>query len=298
MSTRRQLVDRIEHNLMGFVLDQEEQTHLTSPLTADGLTFTVNESHNVSHGTVQVGDELMWVQSIDRATATVTVAPYGRGFQSTHPVAHSVGERVTDNPKFPRCRIRETLAQAIEDLYPDLYRIGTTTFPYVAARLTYELPAEAKEVLSVNWDIIGPSKTWPTQKRWRFNPRANTNTFPSGKTIDLWQPVIPGRTVQVDYLYEPGAFTADDEEFTEATGLGSYAEEAAIYGACYRLVGWLETPRLQLEAVESTARSTLVPPEAATEAGRYFYALYQESLARARRRLLMEHPTSGHFRFI
>jgi hypothetical protein len=292
------LVDQVESNLRGFTLDQDEQTFLTSAIDADALTIPLDEARLISRGIVQIGDELVWVKGIDQSTSSAMVSPFGRGYLSTTAATHDTGTAVVDNPKFPRARIRSTIQTAVREVYPDLYPVASTEIPYVAARNTYALPAATRDVLSVHWQVVGPSRSWNSVKRWNYNPRANTDEFPTGKTIDLWGPITPGRTVQVDYITEPGTLDNDSDEFTTATGLGADVEEAVVYGTCYRMVGWLETPRLQIQSVESSMRSQLVPPKSATDAGKFFYAMYQESLSRARMRLLREHPTSLHFRYV
>lgn len=299
MSTYKQLIDQVELNLTGFTMDQGEQTFLTAPVASGDLTFKVDEPKLISHGIIQVDDELMWVKRVDNNTADVTISPMGRGYRSTVATSHLAGAMAVDNPKFPRQRIRDIINVSIQEVYPDLYVTKTAPlFPYVAARNTYALPVDAKSVLSVNWQTIGPSQTWMSMKRWRFTPRADLTAYPTGKTIDLWSTVIPGRSIKVDYTTTPNALVNDADVFDVVTGLESFAEEAIVYGACYRLIGWLETPRLQVLAVESTLRSALVPNKSATDAGRYFYAMYQESLSRARRKLLQDNPNSLNFRYV
>lgn len=298
MSTYRQLIDRVEMNLQGYSLDQNEQTFLTAPMTDDATTMTVDESRLVSRGMVQVDDELLWVKKADNASSEVTISPFGRGYMSTAAVAHEVGAKVTDSPKFPRSQIREAINTAIREAYPDIYPLKATTFAFVAARHTYPLPEETKGVHAISWEVVGPSRTWLQVKRWRYDPNADTGRFPTGKSLDIWSGIVPGRSVKVTYIVEPDILTNDSDEFATVTGLDAYAEEVVTYGACYRLVGWLETARLQMQSIESTMRAPLVPVKSATDAGRYFYAMYQEALGRARTKLLRESPSMSHFRYV
>ena len=295
MSTLRQLMDQIEINLQGYVQDQAEQTYVTTAMDSNDLTFVVDEPALVSRGIVQVEDELMWVKSVDRETSTVTVSPFGRGYLSTTAASHAEGARVTDNPLFPRSQVRIAIEQVLDNLYPDLYVLTSTTFPFVAARATYEMPAAARNVTMVTWDTIGPTKYWEPVRRWDFNPRADTTEFPTGRSIDIWSPIVPGRTVKVDYISRPIALSAPTDQFT-ATGLETYVETTVVYGACYRMVGYLDTPRLQARAVETSQRSAYVETGSAADTAKYFYALYQQSLEAARMRFLKENPTGLHFK--
>lgn len=295
MSTLKQLMDQIESNLQGYVQDQAEQTYVVGSMDADDLTFVVDEPALVSRGIIQVDDELMWVKSVDRSDSTVTVSPFGRGYLSSTAATHAEGARVTDNPLFPRNQVKIAINQVLDNLYPDLYVLATENITYVAARATYEMPADARNVTSVTWQVVGPTQYWEPIKRWDFNPRADTTEFPTGRSIDIWSPIVPGRTVKVDYISRPTDLDLATDQFT-GTGLETYVETTVVYGACYRMVGWLDAPRLQARAVETSQRSAYVEAGAAANTAKYFYALYQQSLEAARLRFLKENPTGLHFK--
>lgn len=297
MSTLKQLMDQVESNLQGYVQDQAEQTYLTTSVDTDDLALILDEPALVSRGIVQVDDELMWVKSVDRGDSTATVSPFGRGYLSSVAASHAIGARVVDNPLFPRAQVKIAINQVLENLYPDLYVLATEDITYVAARVTYEMPAESRNVTSVTWQTVGPTQYWEPLKRWDFNPRADTTEFPTGKSIDLWSPVVPGRTVKVNYIKRPGTLSLSTDDLTD-TGLEDYVETTVIYGTCYRMVGWLDAPRLQARAVETSQRSAYVEAGAAANAAKYFYALYQQSLEAARLRFLKENPTGLHFKRI
>lgn len=298
MSNLRQIIDRIASNLQGFTRDQDEQTYITGAIDADDLTMTVNEPKLITQGIVEIDEELLWVQRVDNSSGSVTVSPFGRGYLSTTAASHTSNSAVLNNPKFPRSQIHAAIDDAVDSVYPDLYVLANYEFSYVAARSTYEVPAAVDQVHRLTWENIGPSRTWLPLTRWNFDPTANTTRFPSGKSIDLFQAPIPGRTVRLTYIKPPSKFTDYSTEFATATGLNSTAEDVIVYGACYRLVGFLESPRLQIQSIESQLRSQLVPPGSTMNAARHFYQLYQLALSSERERLLRQNPTSAHFRYI
>lgn len=298
MSNLTQITDRIRSYMQGFSRDQEEQTWLTQPATTTDLTLRVNEPKLISQGLNEIGDELVWVARTDNITGEVTVAPFGRGYQSTTATAHDVNARVINNPKFPRSEIRQAVNDAIRGVYPDLYVVENNEFPAVAARSTYELPADVDLVYSVTYETIGPTKRWANLTRWRFNPTADPDRFPTGKSIDIYQEPIPGRTIRVIYGKPPNVFADNSTEFSAATGLSATSEDCIVYGACFRLVGMLENPRLQISTIESQLRGQLVQPGATQYAARHFMQLYQLALQSERERLFRANPTSTHFRYI
>lgn len=296
MSTFLQLVDQVDLALSGFVLDQVKRTHLTADLTNNALTFSVDEPSNISRGLIEVDNELMWVKRVDVAANLVSLAPQGRGYRSTTATTHGNGATVTDNPVFPRSQIRTYINEVIGNFFPDLYQLKSTTFAMQGARSTYQLPADCYGVNSVHWETIGPSKDWAPVERWEFNGKANTTAFPTGRSIDVWSLVVPGRTVQVDYIARPGKLVNDADDFETTTGLRDYCETAVVHGACYRMSAMLGTARLQTRAVETTQRSTFVESGDAAKVSQFFYALYTEALANSRDAFLKEVPSLRHFR--
>ncbi|MEU1880310.1 hypothetical protein ABZ470_23625 [Streptosporangium sp. NPDC020072] len=298
MSTLASITDRIIATLQGASRDQAEQTHLVAGIADTDLTLQAFEPKLLSQGLIEIGDELLWVSAVDNGSGSVTIAPYGRGVQTSAPSAHDAGAMIVNNPRFPRALIRASVNDAISGVYPDLYARKTYEFPAVATRVSYEIPAEAEQVHRVSWQDIGPSKRWIPVSRWRFDPAASTDDFPTGKSLDLYQAPLPGRTVRVVYQRPPAPFTDSSTEFATATGLNASAEDCIVYGALFRLVGMLEAPRLQLAAIESQLRGQLVQPGATQSAVRHYMQLYQLALTAERERLLRSDPVSAHYRYI
>lgn len=298
MSTRKQLVDRIISTLQGPTRDQDERTWTVTPMTDTDLTVRVQEPKLISQGMVEIGSELLWVSRVDNSTGDVTIAPFGRGYQSTTAVEHDANSCVVNSPKVPRSQVTQSIAETIRGVYPDLYVIAQHEFPAVAARTTYELPADVDQVHSVRTETIGPTRRWAILNRWSFDPTADPDRFASGKSIDIYTEPVPGQTVRVTYVKAPSAFTDDVTEFSTATGLNASAEEAIVYGSCFRLVGFQEAPRLQISSIESHLRSQLVPPGSTKDAARHFLQLYQLAIQSERERLLRANPSMSHFRYI
>lgn len=293
MTTYNALTDLVLMNLQGFSLDQDQITYLTNAISAGDTTFAVNDVTDTSRGLVEIEDELVWIQGIDSSSTTVTIAPRGRGWMGTTAVVHDAGTVVKNNPKWPRTIIKRAINDIVTSTYPDLFRVKTTTFVFQAAKFNYDLPADAADVLDVTWDVIGPTKRWPRVKRWRYVPNADQNTHPTGKTVEILDYIVPGRTVSVTYSALPVKLSSGADEFA-TTGLASTAEDVVLYGTCYRLSGYLDIPRLQMQNVEGNQRAQLVSPGAASNASKYFYALYQERLQREREILVSQWPRTTH----
>jgi len=293
-----QLAERVIAYLQGFSRDQEEKTWILSGVADSDLTFRVNDPKMVSGGMCEIEDELVWVSRVDNSTGDVTVAPFGRGYLGTTAAAHDANACITNSPKYPKSQVKQAINDAIRGVYPDLHVLGSHEFNYVAARTTYELPEDVDLVHSVTTETIGPTRRWANLVRWRYNPQADTDRFPSGKSLDIYQEPVAGQKVRITYLKPPAPFEDSTTEFATATGLNATAEDCIVYGACFRLVGLLETPRLQISAIEQQLRSQVVRPGETQHAARHFLQLYQLALMSERERLHRANPASSHFRYL
>jgi len=294
-----QLVDRVKQQLLGYTRDQASITWLTAPMTATDITFTVDPetATNISRGLVEIGDELVLVKKFDRATGTVTLfggdSSTARGAEGTTATTHDENTLVTDDPMYPRARVKEAINDTIQALYPDLWVFADYEFPKIAARYEYPVPADCEDVYKVTVNTIGPSAVWFPLSSWRFNPSASTTSgqvkptpTPTGKTIQIMRDfIVPGRNILVEYIKKPNTLSSGSDVFDTTTGFPDRYIDLVTYGACWRMLPAYESARLQQTAIEATERAPLVPTGAGSNASKYYMALYQQRLAEERTRL-------------
>ena len=288
------LIDETALALTGYTSRQDQATFLTADLSATATTFTVADGTVLTRGIVEIDEELIWVDSFDRTTNTATIPPYGRGFRDTTPVPHTAGTRVTITPSFPRAMIRKDINEAIDAIYPDLFGVYYTTFPFIAARTTYQLPQEAIDALAVSWQTIGPSLEWLPVRHYRIDRTANPLAWNSGKTISISDGIIPGRTVQVVYTKKPSQLQNDNDDFT-LTGLPESCREVIILGAAYRSAAYIDMGRIPAITAEADAQQQSNPVGSATNMSRYFYQMYQQRLQVEVRRQQEQYPPRTHY---
>ena len=197
MATFGSMTDEVVRKLAGFTLRQDRQTHLVAAVNATATTITVASAQNISTGIIQIDDELIYVDSYDRASGTLSIPPYGRGYNGTSAATHQNGARVIISPTFPSLDVKGAINETIEAVFPDLYTTGVHTFSFSTAKSTYALPEEVETVLAVAYETTGPSKEWLPIRGWRVDPMANVDSFGSRNSISLYSGVEPGRTVQV-----------------------------------------------------------------------------------------------------
>ena len=284
------LVDETLISLSGYTQRQDSATYLTANMTDSQLTMTVANTNSLSKGLVEVGDELMWVESFDRTSSTATLAPYGRGFRGTSKAPHSIGDRVTIAPSFPRDIIRKQLNNSITGIFPDVFGVFYTTFTFVSSKTTYELPSEADEILAVTWQTTGPSQEWLPVRQYSMNKNAYVGAFNTGKSINIYDGIVPGRTVHVVYSRQPQEMFLNSDDFEDVTYLPAYAKEPVVLGAAYRMASFMDVGRLPAESAEVDQIDGQTPIGSGGTVTRALYALYQQRLSVASKRQQEDFP--------
>jgi len=297
MPTFNDLVDEVRANLQGYTLRQDRITYVTNPggLTTTSTNITVGSQSNLAKGIIEIDDELIWIDNFTKETNTLTVAPgFGRGYLGTTASPHAQYAQVTLAPTFPRVNIKKAINDTVRSLYPKLFAVGSTTFTFNAAQVTYPLPDDCREVLYMSWQTTGSSKEWLPIRKWRFDPLANTPTFNTQKTINLYENIQPGRTVKVWYTMVPDTMDANTDDFVDVTGLPDSAQDVIVYGACYRLLSFLDAGRINLSSAEADLNDTKIPSTAGSSASRYVFALFQQRLQEEALKLSDQFPIRIH----
>lgn len=295
--TFNDVITRVKQQLLGYTKDQASVSYLTQPMAATDTSFSVDPETvtNLSRGLVEIDDEMILVKKYDRASGVVTVFGNlsGRGAEGTTAATHSADAIVTDDPRFPKQRIKEAINDTITGVYPDLWTFGEFEFAWQAARYEYPLPTDADGIYRVTSNTIGPSAVWFPNSSYRFNPQASTTAgqvkpspTPTGKTIQVMRDfIVPGRNVRVTYTKAPNTMNSVTDPFEATTGFPERYVDMMVFGACWRLLPAYEAARLQQQSIESTERAPLVPAGAASSASKFFYSLYQKRLEEERDRL-------------
>lgn len=293
MTTLEALCQRVRSQLVGFTRDQQQMSELASPMTSVDTTLTLdtNTARNISRGLIEIDSELILIKSLDATTnvASVLGLTNGRGQGGSVAAAHSTNALVTMSPMVPKVRIIEAVNQTILAMYPTIPIFAITEISKLAPVFEYEMPAAAQDIWYIVSDTVGPSQVHYPSPRYRFNPKAATSDFPSGKSVQLLDFVTPGRAIRIVYVIAPTALSALTDELT-VSGFEDRMAETVVWGACARLVPAYESGRLQQQTIEGTERANLVPASAATKTAAYYEALFQQAIQRERERVFNETP--------
>ena len=298
MATFAQLIDEVRTNLAGYTLRQDRITYLTNEggINTTDLAINIGNSENLAKGIIEINDELIWINTFDKNNLTLNAIPgFGRGYMGTTPAPHAQNSQVTLTPTFPRVNVKKALNDTINSLYPKLFAVNSVTFTFNAAQVAYPLPDDARDVLFVSWQTVGPSKEWLPVNRWRIDRMANVSAFNTTKTVNIYDKIMPGRTVQVYYSTIPNQLTNSNDDFAAVTGLPETSRDVVTLGAAARLLSYLDTGRINLSSAEADINDTKLPSQAGANASKYVYALYQQRLQEESNKLQDRFPIRVHY---
>lgn len=289
------MVEEVLINLEGFTLRQDRTTYLTSGIDSDDLSLALASGENIGKGVVEIDDELLHLDSVDRTDKSAVISPFGRGYRGTTAASHSANTKVTFSPSFPRVSVKRAINDTIRAVYPNIYGTASTTFTANSAQTTYSLPTAAETVLAVSWDSVGPSGEWIPVRRWRQDPNAASADYATTNSISIYDGIVPGRTVQVIYTKEPTVLSSGSDVFTTVTGLPASCRDVIVYGAAYRMVSFIDPGRLTFTSPEADANDTTRQFGSGTNTARYLLALYQQRLQEESQKLNGKYPVRVHY---
>jgi hypothetical protein len=296
MPTLNDMVDEVRSSLAGYTLRQDRITYLTSAINTTATAIQIGSSANLAKGIIEIDDELIWIDNFSQTSSTLNAAPgFGRGYQGTSPAPHSQYAQTTLTPTFPRVTIKKAINDVINSVYPKLWSVASYTFTFNASQTTYPLPDDVQSVLYMSWQTTGSSLEWLPINRWRVDLMANVATFNTQKTINLYENIQPGRTVQVWYTTTPNTLDNNTDDYADVTGLPASSVEVIILGACYKLLSYVDSGRINLSSAEADLNDTKIPSTAGVASSRYIYALYQQRLADEALKLQDLYPIRIHY---
>jgi hypothetical protein len=300
------MIDEVAVNLAGYTFQQDRSTYLKSAVTTttstsdSPLILSLGSTDNVGKGIVEIDEELMWVDSYDRVANTAVIAPYGRGYLGTTADTHLKDVRVVISPTFPRFNIKRAINDTIRALGANIFAVKSTTFTFNSAVSTYAFAnLDIKNILTVTWQSIGPSKEWVPLRKWDFDSIANAAAFgyttEKVQTITLGEAPISGRTVKVTYATDPAAFTTNTQDYIEQTGLPESTRDVVILGAAYRLLSFLDPARAAQVSPQADETDSKRPYGASQTATKQLYALFSQRLAEETKAQQQNYPPKVHY---
>ena len=314
-TTLGNMIDEVLVNLAGYTFQQDRSTYLKSAVStttstiAAPTTLSLGSTESVGKGILEIDEELIWVDSFDRVANTAIVSPYGRGYLGTTAATHASEAKVTISPTFPRFSVKRAINDTIRSLGANIFSVKSTTFTFNAAISTYAFANKnIKNILTVHWQSIGPTKEWVPIRKWDLDPSANPEAFgyvtgtDQVQTITLGEAPVSGRTVKVVYATDPDPFAqlstialTNAQVYTTLTGLPESTRDVVILGAAYRLLAYLDPARAAQVSPQADETDSKRPYGASQSATKQLYALYTQRLNEETKAQQQNYPPRVHY---
>ena len=304
MPNLNDMIDEVLINLAGYTYQQDRATYITDDVAATASTIAspvilqLASTDNIGKGAIEIGEELIWLDSFDRVSNTATVPPWGRGYLGTGTAAHTAGDKVTITPTFPRYVVKKAINDTIAAFGAIIFSVKTTTFVFNAAQTTYAFNnLNIHNIMTIMWQDIGPSQEWIPIRHWSWDALASSTAFGAGaQTVTIGDWVQPGRTIKVVYATDPEPFTNNTtQEYSTQTGLPNSTRDVAILGASYRLLTYLDPARAAQVSPQADETDSKRPFGASGSATKQLYALYQQRLKEETDRQQAQYPIRVHY---
>jgi hypothetical protein len=124
---------------------------------------------------------------------------------------------------------------------------------------------------------------------------ANISTFNTTNTINIYENIQPGRTVQVYYTTTPNTLDANTDDFADVSGLPESCRDVVTLGASYKLLSYVDSGRINLSSAEADLNDTKIPSSAGVASSRYIFALYNQRLNEEALKLQDKFPIRIHY---
>lgn len=279
MSTFAEIVEDVLAEISSYVRSQESITVLTQAVSDSDTTMTVDEASSVSRGIVEVGDEIVYVKSVNKNSGTFDVLPGARGYRGTTATSHAINTLVRNNPTFPRDQVKRAINDTIRGI--DLRSIGSHTFEFDGTTFAYPLPTDFQDITGVSWDSPDTSDVWPLLRRFRVdrNFRAAGDASTIRSAIVLLEAPMSGRDVRVQYTKYPTPLSDDGDDFVSVSGLPVSSEDVIRLGAMWRLVSTIDPGKVTAVAPTADVMDTPVGAGESSSVARYLYQLFSVRLS-------------------
>lgn len=263
MSTR-ELVRGIIATAEGHSKGEPLRATLTQNAAVGDLTLRLSAPSVIPPGIIEIGTELMFLESHSAGSTTGTVAAWGRGYNGTSRFSHTAPAEVIVHPRIPKSRVLSLINQIIDSLYPILFQSVTTTYTYdllTNSDFLIDCPASPLWV-GLNDERIGRFK-------WANGILRLGAPLTDGDSLTIVTPA-PGTRLN------PDAF-ANDTPFTD-TGLAPSVSGLVELGVLARLFAGVEGARMQPSVPEASDRAQVVGIGASASLAKLYQALFQQRL--------------------
>lgn len=273
---------------------------LTSGSTSATLTYDIQGVGPNTRVSIGLEDLHVW----DATQATKIASPLQRGMYGSTAMSHADGSLVVVNGEFSTWEIVRAFNEVLAALPGEgVFNFLTVSLTSNAAKVGYNLTSVGNllGVQQVRYSAVGSQSKYVTinRRNWDVDQALPTGDFAAGEALFIYEPIDPGRTLQV--LYK-APFTAldtltdadlDDVVETQIVGSGepppSSIGTLLSVGAALRLTQGRPVERSSSASQGQTRRPEEVSTSDTRLAASPLELEWQRALHRARREQKTRH---------
>lgn len=286
MSTVGAVVDRVMREWLTPPSNMPSQSVLsagiddsTTSITYDPLLMPEEEARLGAGAIIEVGQEWMRASDVNIDSRTITVV---RGIMGTTAATHAAGDTVTISPRWARRTVFDAVADAVVDLSPELYGVGTLQ---VSSGEYQDLEtARAHTILYARQQYGGS---------WRD---VHVDILPGLPELDTYMGVQFGfdvdlnQDVWITYAYDFARPSSESVELSTVGVQGDW-EELIVLGAIATLVQHPDADKTTLEYLTEQIAEQVQSVGSVTELATRLTRLRDYKLQRAASRLKRRYRT-------
>lgn len=272
MSTVATLVELTRRHLLSTSRGERNRLAATVTDATLSLSFDFDLGGITANSYVAIGNEICFVLETDRTARTAQV---DRGELGTTAVAHTDGDQVYVNPRFPRPFILDALRDEVDSWPVTLFRAETLTLELPTGERALDLGLAAGETVYDVLDVrVSPcagalSSSWPSVTTPRLLRNQPAASFPSGFAVVIGESFGDARQLLVTVARPFVTTTWTDATDLTAVGLADAMVDIAPLGAAARLLAPKEVQRQDPTRQGEPGSSTDVQPAAILRAADY-----------------------------
>ena len=281
MTTGSDWISQTRSYLMSGYAENRNKLAVAYTAGSGTLTFSYALEGIRAGARLCIGLNTFYVWSVNGQTAIVS-----GGEDSSTDANAPINSLVRVAPRFTDNEIWDQLGNDLGDLSSPsngLFGINSVDLTYNATINGYDLGPISDQILSVyevKYLTPGPQLDNPriTTNGFRLNRNAINTQFPSGISLQLFQPAMPGYNVRVVYR---SVFTMPSTSFANvsSTGLLASAYDLPPLGAAIRLMEGREIKRSFTEGQGDTRRAGEVAPGAILQSARGLQQMRAQRIA-------------------
>jgi hypothetical protein len=289
MSTAGELIDRVERQLLGGVV--EERNQLASGVDSFATQFVMKyELGGLRAGTVfEIDSELIYIWSATTGTKTLIVQ---RGYSGTTAASHATDAISVSSPRFPRQQMLDSLNQDIDDLSSPvngLFRVVTQNVTYNGSDRQVDLTSATSIIDLIDVRVRYLSDDYPFIRGVRLQRDLPTSDFASGFAIVFDDDCVAG-TLRVRYKSPFVRASSISSNLQSACFVPESMEDILEMGVITRMMAGREIRRNFTEAQGDTRRADEVPPGAIRDSLTNILRLRRDRILSEKAKLVRQYP--------